>query len=503
MAAAVVGVLTVAGCSSEHATASASGDQGATLKIGTFSDLPSFDPAKVQLGAGIYINVPYDTLLRQDKAGHLKPDLATAWSHPDPSTWQFTLRKGVTFTDGTRFDSAAVKANIKHMKSTAGPNQSTFADIASVDTPSANKVVVHFTHPDPAFAFDVSTSKGAMASPQAIKAGTLAKKPVGTGGWTYDASKSQSGVKYVFDANPKYWDKPDQKVQTVEIDILPDNNARVNALKTGAVDMIDAVLPPQIKDLKASGEKIITEPDQIMMMFIGDRNGKLVPALADSRVRKALELAINRKTFLNTVDAGKGDSASTIFPPQSKWYNKENASIITHNIKKAKSLLAKAGHPNGFSMKAPVFGTTKRQNEAVAQQLAKIGVKLNLVTVSPGTAGQEYRHQKFPIVFGPVTVANPYDFWTTYVRQGGGWDPFDVKTSKIDKLAKQAAKATSVQARKKLYGQMDAEILRQGLFLTLGHTPIVVAASPKVKGDPYIFKGERQVRPQGLSITSG
>lgn len=494
-------VLAGAACTSSTSTSSGSGKSGGTLKIGTFGDVQSFDPALAQASSGVFINTVYDTLLRQDKDENLRPALATKWTQPDPSTWQFTLRTGVTFTDGTPFDSAAVKANLEHDKSTPGPNQAVFADITSIDTPSPDAVVVRFSTPNPSFDVDMSTSLGAMGSPMGITAGTLAKDPVGTGGWVYDPAKSQVGVKYVFAANPNYWDKPNQKVKTVEISVIADNNARINALKTGAVDVIDAVFPTAADDLRGAGLQVVSQPDQVVMMFIGDRDGKVVPALKDPRVREAMNLAIDRQAVQKTLGAGTGDDSATVYAQGSKWYDSANADLLKYNPDKAKQLLKEAGYANGFTFEAPVFSTTQTQNEAIAQQLAAVGITMNLVPVAPGTAGPEFRKQKYPVVFGPVSVVHPNDFWSVFVRADGGWDPFKVDTSKIDDLAENAARAKTPDEQKKIYGQMEAEILREGVFLLLGHTPILAAASKNVSGALYIEDGERSIRPLGLSVS--
>lgn len=473
-----------------------------TLHVGTFTDATTFDPHQAQPTLAAYFGPVYDTLVRFDGSGNLTPGLATAWSRSDAATWKFELRDDVTFSDGMKFDATAVKANIERARdTTTNPQGGEFRNIDAVEVVSPTEVTVHFSSPHPEFASVMAGIAGSMISPAAMNE-SLATTPVGSGGWTLDPSASQAGVKYTFVANPDYWDPASQGVEKVEVVVLSDNTARVNAIKAKQVEVIDAVQTSAIDDLQSSGLTILQAALQNSFFFVGDRDGKLVPALADRRVRQALSYAMDRTSYIDNLQAGRGVATAALWPSGSKWANADNEKLYAFDADKAKSLLAEAGVGDGFEVTVPSFATTQTSNEIGAQMLAPIGVKLQLETIQPGTAGQLFRQGKYAMVWGPVVVTNPYSFWATFVSGAGGWNPFGVDTSAIDAIAAKAAASLDESEQLDLYGQLERQILDDGLFMSFGQTQLVVALAASVSGTPVVRPGERVPLPHGLRVAS-
>lgn len=471
------------------------------LRVGSFADPISFDPTVAQPQTYLYMNAVYDTLLRRDAKGELLPGLATEWSQPDLDTWEFELRQGVTFTDGAPFDAAAVKANLDRDRTKPGnPSASNFVGITDVVVVDPATVRVEFDEPNPAFADGMATYASAMVSPNALDT-DLTRAPVGTGGWIYDKADSQDTVKHVFTLNPNYWDKASQGVERIEVLVLADNNARLNALKSGQVDMIDTVTSGQV-DQVGSDAEVVTINDQVNMLVIGDRNGELVPAFAKTEVRQAIAYAIDREAFNDAVFGGKGGAEGGFFATSSKWYDPATKDAYPYDPDKARDLLKQAGFPDGFSFKLATFSTIKTQAEAIAQLLGDVGIKVELTDIQPGTSLAEYRKKNFAAIFVPTSFSHPHEMWARLVGATGALNPWGITSPDIDAIALAAAPLTGAEQQAK-YAELQEAILDAGVAPVLAQSSVNAAVRPNVTsslGELFIYSGERGIRPQGLRV---
>lgn len=489
---------TAAPATTAAAAAPASSGAKGTLRIASFTDIPSFDPIKSQLTHAPYLNVVYDTLLRRDAKGNPAPGLAESWSKPNARTVRFNLRSGVKFTDGTPLDAAAVKWNLDRARSTpTNPNVGVFLGITAVNVVDSNTVDVSFNTVSPAFLVEMGSIASAMASP---KSGDMTRAPIGTGGWIFDKAASQEGAKYVFNANPDWWDKANQHFAKIEISVVADNAARFNAMKTGQVDMVDVVMSDQRDDAKKAGWKVITTSDQVVPFLLGDRKGELVPALSKREVRQAMQLAVDGNAYTKAVLAGSGSPEPTFWPVDGQWNSPENAKRYAYNINRAKTLMRDAGYPNGFEMSVPAFATTKAANEAFATLMSEINIKVNIVQVAPGTAGALFRQKKYPAVYGPASVTDPYSWWATFISPDSPWNPFDIDNSILNTLAARAIAAPDDAARKKAYKELEQALQDEGVAVILAHADTITALPSTAKGSPFLYSGERCIRPYLLDF---
>src|SRR5690606_16028346 len=153
-----------------------------------------------------------------------------------------------------------------------------------------------FSEPAPAFPLEMSMVMGMMVSPDALD-GDLTRAPAGSGPWIWQADESQAGVVEVFELNPDYWDPSVQGVERIEVQAIADNNARVNALMAGDIDLASSVQANQVADLESAGMDVVNVAATLPFLVIVDREGATVPALADVRVRQAIGYAIDREAF--------------------------------------------------------------------------------------------------------------------------------------------------------------------------------------------------------------
>ena len=326
----------------------------------------------------------YDTLILREPDGELSPMLATEWNYNDDRTvLTVDLRTDVSFSDGEPFDAEAVVANLEHFKAGNGRQAVQLTQFESATAVDEDTVEINLAQPDPAMEYYLSQAAGLMASPAAIEAGTLETDPIGTGPYLYDKANSVRDSQSLFTAKEDYWNPDLQKLDEVELRILVDISARVNAIISGQVDWttLEAKSADQAED---AGLEIIPDyqVDWTGMTFL-DRDGVINPALADERVRQAINYAVDRDTLLEQLQLGRGTATSQVFGPDSGAFVDDLEEYYTYDPEKAKELMEEAGYEDGFELKLPVIPAFATQITALAQQLGEIGITVTQETVPP------------------------------------------------------------------------------------------------------------------------
>lgn len=410
---AAVGIAGVAGlsaCSGDDTTATAGGPK--ELVIGILAEPPSWHPAQTHVGHLLQpYQLAYDSLLLRKPNGDLAPMLATEWKYTDDgkTTLQLKLRTDVTFSDGEKFDANAVKANLDNFKKANGKQVAMLANFASAEVSDASTVTIKLTKADPAFEYYLSQAAGLMGSPKAITGTDIATTPVGSGPYTVVKAESAKGSQWVFAKREGYWNTSLQKWDKITLKVLVDVTARVNALTTGQIDatLLDANTRSQAE---SAGLKLLEWPVDWSGLLLFDRGGKVVPAMADVRVRQAINHAIDRESLVKNVAGGQATVTSQVFGPVSGSYIESLDKRYPFDKEKAKSLLAAAGYANGFDVSIPMAPGDDVASNYIKQMLGDVGIRVTIVAVPAadyqGTIGKgTYAMARFNLFQGPTWVA--------------------------------------------------------------------------------------------------
>lgn len=405
---ALVFALSACGGGSSSSGTTRVADLNGTLKVRYQIDPNTLDPALNNATYGpVTEGIVYDTLLRLNPDGSYSPNLATEWSYIDNNgALQLKLRKGVTFTDGTPFNAAAVKANLDRDKTIKGGTvASELNSVSSVDVVDDLTVKLNLvpglggTLLDP-----LSNKAGYMASPTAFTTSPdYGKNPVGTGPFKLVSWKP--GVQMLFDRNDRYWGhKPG--AAHLELDRIPDDQAAVNAIKTGQVDAMNSaagLLGPLYTDLRSTaGITITKEPTLDTIGF--DLNFNTIKGVDDVRVRQAISYGIDRDALRRSVGIDVTVPTEQIARPESRYYDQHTKGYYKYNPNKAIQLLAEAGHPNDVALEI-VTNLTSQENlqdlQIIQQQLQKVGITLKIRQLDSATIlPQCYVQLKCDGVFG-------------------------------------------------------------------------------------------------------
>ncbi|TDL39703.1 ABC transporter substrate-binding protein [Arthrobacter nitrophenolicus] len=405
------------------------------MTIGSLADAKSFDPVDARTGHAMPIfQTVYDTLLLRDRDGKISPMLATKWEYnADNTVLTLTLRDGVTFSDGTPFDAAAVKANMDNFKAVKGQDAYQVNSVKEVAVVDPRTVTITLNAADPAFEYYLTLAAGFMASPKALGTPELKTDPRGSGPYVLDKANSVKGSQYVFTKRDGYWNKDLQKFEKVTIKILTDATARTNALVSGQIDA--ALLDPKNgKQAEGAGMKLNKSQVDWTGIFLYDRDGKISPELANVKVRQAINHAFDRKTIKEQQFLGQGTETTQIFGPESGAYVPDLDNRYPYDPEKAKKLLAEAGYPNGFTIKYPTTAGSDSLNAVYAQQLADIGIKLELETIPQPNLVADMAAGKYAAGSYSLFQAGPWVSITQIIGQSALYNPFKTTTPELESL---------------------------------------------------------------------
>lgn len=393
--------LAIASCSAGSGSEQAGTAADPTLTIGMVGDVTSWASEDAHVGHGLVpFQAPYDTLIRRDESGELQPMLAESWEYDDARTaLTLELRDDVTFSDGAAFDADAVKENLEHFQEDALRQASQLAALDSVEVVDADTVVLRLNAPDPALEFNLSQAAGLMASPDAIGTESADTVPVGSGPYVMSESESVAGSQVVFTAREDYWAPELQEFDRVEFRILEDVAARLNALQSGQVDV--SILDATTFDQAEGAGLEIIEDYQVDWhgLTIFDRDGELNPALADVRVRQAINYAVDREALVEQNERGHGTATAQPFGPDSGAYVDELDDRYPHDPERARDLLAEAGYVDGIEIDVPLVPGWDALHAALRQQLSEANITLNSVPVQFANMFGDISQHKFQFLY--------------------------------------------------------------------------------------------------------
>jgi peptide/nickel transport system substrate-binding protein len=408
--------------------------QAAELKMGMDSEPSAIDPHYHNLGPNNALRLHFfESLVKQDETQQLSPLLAESWKPTGETSWEFKLRKGVKFHDGSDFTARDViysACRIPNVPNSPSSFKSYVSAIASFETPDPYTLIVNTKTPTPLmptyFAnwgvlsatsngvkgdikFDNETC-GIASFPSTVDFNS-GKATNGTG--PFEFKEFMKGDRIVMTRNEAYWG---EKPEWDKVTMKPITNAaaRMAALLSGDVDFVAKPPTQDLEKLKSnekfgvaqglSNRVIYLHMDQFGPSSNGVK-GTGKPAakyegegpcaskdcdknpFQDVRVRQALSKAINRDAIVAKIMGGVAVAAGELLP-QGFFGTNPGAAPEAYDPEGAKKLLAEAGYPNGFEL---VLGTPNdryindsKVAQAIAQMFSRIGVKttVNAMTKS-------------------------------------------------------------------------------------------------------------------------
>ena len=478
--------LTACGGGGAGAGSTAAGGKTVTaLTLGTLRDITSWDPAQAHVGHALQpYQAAYDSLILREPDGKLSPMLATDWKYNDTNTkLTVDLRTDVTFSDGAKFDAEAAKANLDHFKKANGPQMAQLASVSDVAVVDADTIDINLSAAEPALEYFLSQAAGLMGSPKALGTDAIKTEPVGSGPYVMDKAATVKDSQTVFNARKDYWNKDLQKYQKLTLKILTDPTARTNALVSG---QIDATLLDPKNGKQAEGAKMKLETNQVDWsgLLLLDRDGTKNPALANVKVRQAINYAFDRKTILEQVMLGQGTPTSQPFGKDSGAWSEELENYYSYDPAKAKQLLKESGFEGNVTIDVPTLPGAETLISVLKQQLADVGVTLNPGAAITNTFTADVAAQKYHALFFNLFQGEPTVAIDQIVSTKALYNPFKNATPELD--AKIQAVRTGGEDAGKLAQEVNNYVVEQAWFAPLFRVNQMYYHNDKVNVTPQV-----------------
>jgi peptide/nickel transport system substrate-binding protein/glutathione transport system substrate-binding protein len=491
-------------------------DTSAILKYGTMQAV-SLDPVKQGTPCEVtQMRLIYDTLTQFDENNKLQPMLATSWTLDSPTQLTLKLRTDVKFQDGTPFNADAAKFNIDRVLSDPASNTKgllSMVDSVAVVDPATISIKMKIAAGGPLLAA-LADRSGMMISPTAYKAlgaDGFNKAPVGSGMY-----KVQGDWRPVESLSVRswdgYWDTKTPRIGGLDLSNLTVDSL-VNALNSGAIDLATLSSTSQIPGVQGQPNTVVRVGPAPVPQLRTFLLNPTIPPLDNIKVRQAIAYALDRDAIADVMTDGKAKALYQWFPEGTLGYDSALATTYKYDPAKAKALLAEAGFPNGFDLKATIGVTSTsyiQQGELVQGMLKKVGINMTLDKIEVA--------QMVPSMYtgGPtgkgVINSGPWgsnltpdldsilrrQFLNDGATNNGGDEPAGLRA-----LVDQAAAETDTAKRDALYKQVNkiiTEDVREGIPLFV--LPAIMAFKDYVGG---ITKTETgcPANIRGIYITQG
>jgi peptide/nickel transport system substrate-binding protein len=373
------------------------------VRAGPLSIDPHFTASAVSAEALKHV---FDTVVKSGDDLQLEPGLAESWKAIDDTTWEFKLRKGVKFHDGSDFTAEDVKFSIERIPAVTGPNPATIYVRRVKETIIVDPYTIRVKTDGPAptlpndfirlFVVSHTAAKDFSTKDTANEGFNSGKAAIGTGPYKFVSwTPKEQMVLERFDG---YWGgkEPWEKVIRKE---LPNDATRVAQLKAGQVDIISRAPAADVPGLEKDPKLAVAKTDSVYMFYlefdfrdktpqVTAKDGSALPEnpFKNAKVREAFDIAIDREALAEIAQEGMGKPATQLVTPNIFGYD-PSIPVTKPDPARAKKLLAEAGYPNGFKV---VFNFTndglpgdRAIGTSIAQMLAAAGIDVQ-ANAQPG-----------------------------------------------------------------------------------------------------------------------
>ena len=489
--------------------AEAAGDQ--VLVFARGGDSESLDPGSTTDGESSRVTQQVlEGLLEFDKESFdLTPGLAHDWEvSEDGLTYTFFLEEGVTFHDGTDFNAEAVKVNFErwadpeheyaftddgYVYSMYGTMFGGFAGddghvIEEINVVNDHEIEFVLNQPLGFFLQNLGMSYFAITSPAALEehGAAINENPVGTGPFKFVSWSKDDSI--VLDKFEDYRMDGLPKLDRVIFEVIPDNAARLIALKSGEIDIMDGLNPDDAAGVDADeGLELLTRSEN-NFGYVGFNTQK--EPFDQVEVRQAINHAIDKQAIADALYAGYATTAKNPLPPGYLGYNDE-VEEYAYDPDRARELLAEAGFEDGLDIELwtmpvarPYMPDPETVSQIVQNNLAEVGVNATIVREEWAPYLEKTlqgEHQLF-ILGWSGTNGDP-DYFLSSLLHGsnvGSSNRNFYQNDEVDELLDSAKRAIDQDERADLYAQAQALISEDSPMVTLVHSTPVMATTTKV-----------------------
>ncbi len=456
------------------------------LRIGLAGEPTTLDPHAVNIAPNNALAWHlFEALTHVDAKTRLVPGLALSWQALSPTEWEFRLRPGVRFHDGSAFDAEDVVASIERARRLPNGQFGSFvqriSDLRIIDpyTLRITTAQPHAALPLDLDSIFIISRRHAKASSDAFDRGEAA---VGTGPWRL--RRFSRGERVELDRNDDFHGVlPDWA--SAELRVYGAERARMAALLGGDVDLIESVPGADLVRLRTNPRFAIEQAVSWRTLFfhaderVPENAAPRSHPLADPRVRQALSLAIDRRAIVGRLLDGAGRPASNLVAP-GVFGHDSTLAVPRFDPALARQLLAEAGFPGGFdlTLAAPNnrYPGDARIAQAVAAMFARVGVRVRLVTLPVNVYLPRARRGEFALAllgwgsFSADLALRSLVATRDPSRGNGGWNWSYYSSPEVDRLLDAAAGEFDPERREATVRRAMRQAMNDLAVIPLHHT---------------------------------
>jgi peptide/nickel transport system substrate-binding protein len=482
-----------------------------TLRMADSTDIAAMDPHSMTESNTIgFLHHVYEPLVRYNDKLQAEPALAASWEVVEPTRWRFHLRAGVKFHNGNPFTADDAVASIMRAIDPASPVKSNLPAVRVAEKVDDLTVDLVLNGTDPILLNYLTNiyilDKEWMEAHDALAPADVRKGKEnyavahanGTGPFMLESR--QPDAKTTLVVNPNWWDTPKHNLTRIEFTPIGSDATRIAALLSGELDF---VTPAPLQDIdrinRADGVSVLTGPELRTIMigfYYGDKlhnsNIQNRNPLADIRVRRALNLAIDMDLIGQKVMRGMSRNAGILVAPPVPGYDAGLDVRALADLDYAKALLADAGYPDGFEVGFDCPNDRYVNDEEICQAVtamwARLGVKAHL------TAQTKSKHFEkmlaggsdiYMVGWATLPMLDAYSVLSALLHTPGGrlgaWNPGGYSNANIDKLTDAVAVELDPDKRKAMMTGALAIAKDDVAIIPLHQQPLAWAVRDGVK----------------------
>ena len=454
---------------------------GGSVVVGIQQDIDSLDPHKA-IAAGtkeILFNI-FEGLVKPDENGNLKNAVASDYTiSEDGLTYTFTLRDGVKFHNGNEVTAEDVKYSLERVSGLLNGEVliSTMSTITDVAISDDKTVVVTVDSPNPELIYSFTAAIIPAGSGE-----TEGAAPIGTGPFSFVSYVPQEGI--VLAKHAEYWQAGLPYLDEVTFKIIANVDTAMLDIKGGSVDIVPYLTDSQAAELSGQFYIISAPSNVVQALFLNCTEG----ALADVKVRQAINYALDKEMVSAFVAGGNGTLISSAMLPTLQDYYVDLNDMYgnTANIDKAKQLLTEAGYPNGFDLEITVpaiYDIHVEATEVVAEQLKQAGINVKINAVDWGFWLEEtYNERKYEATICGITSDITPGYLLNRFVSDSSKNFINYSNPEYDAVYEKVEKALTLEERAVYYKELQQILTADGASAFIMVPPLTIAMNQNLDG---------------------
>lgn len=497
----------MSGCSNSDgaAQASESGDKALTVAISADTGLDRLDAGAYDGSMNVHAMI-YDGLVEYGEKGEILPSLAESWDiSEDGKVYTFHLRQGVKFSDGTEFNADAVKFSFERWIKDPSNSLNVATAMQSLVVVDKHTITMTFNKAYYPFLTELSFARPVrIISPTAVEpagdiTGTFVKA-IGTGPWMAESYKTDQEAVLV--RNPNYWGEM-PKLSKIIMKVIPDPQSRVLALQSGDVDIAGG----QMGKIPVESVPVIEADSSLSLQKAPGTSSHFMifnyntSALQDLNVRKAINLAMNKKSIVNDLMNGIGNEAEGLFPLTVPYVTESNNTWYGFNPEEAKQLLAASGYKDSdgdgiaekdgnplefnFVLQQAEYPEWKAISELIQSELQAIGIAVNLQVLEPNAYYDAlWTSKAYDLILYRTydDAYNPHSFLLSLFHRTTEAAAVVWSDAELEAQIDTAVGAMDLQERQSAYDSIFLRMYKEAMFAAVYFPDDILAVNHRVTG---------------------